>query len=356
MERTNRSNFALSLVIFLLSCTLHLPAQEAAGETATASSAHRPRIGLALSGGGAFGLAEIGIIEWLEENHIPVDRIAGTSMGGIIGSMYATGMSPSEMRKFAEKIDWDEALLPEPVYTQLSYRRKQDRHNYLIGAPLGIKHGLTGPNGYNPGQGVGLLLDRIAFPESGIRTFDDLPIPFRCVATDMQSGDVVVLSDGPLAQAVRASMAIPGVFTPVEIKGRLLADGGMVQNIPVETVHSMDADVVIAVELRLPPGDIGQLGSLTGVLSRAIGVMIVQNERHSLALANEKISVDMKGFWVTDYSRVDELIKLGYTTAAAQSSGLMKYAITDPGEWQRYRGERRARKHAPIRRDRKSVV
>ena len=341
MERTNRLAFAFFVLILLLSCALHLRAQAPADGTAAASSTHRPRIGLALSGGGAFGLAEIGIIEWLEENHIPVDRIAGTSMGGIIGSMYATGMSPSEMRKFAEKIDWDEALLPEPIYTQLSYRRKQDRRNYLIGAPLGIKHGLTGPNGYNPGQGVGLLLDRIAFPESGVRTFDDLPIPFRCVATDMQSGDVVVLSDGPLAQAVRASMAIPGVFTPVEINGRLLADGGMVQNIPVETVHSMDADVVIAVELRLPPGDIGQLGSLTGVLSRAIGVMIVQNERHSLALANEKISVDMKGFWVTDYSRVDELIKLGYTTAAAQSSGLMKYAITDPGEWQSYLEERR---------------
>ncbi len=349
MERTNRPAFTVSVLILLLSCALHLPAQESAGGTVPVSSAHRPRIGLALSGGGAFGLAEIGVIEWLEENRIPVDRIAGTSMGSIIGAMYATGMTPSEMRKFAEKIDWDEAFLPEPVYTQLAYRRKQDRRNYLIGAPLGIKHGLTGPNGYNPGQGVGLLLDRIAFPESGVSTFDALPIPFRCVATDMQSGDAVILSDGPLAQAVRASMAIPGVFTPVEINGRLLADGGMVQNIPVETVHSMDADAIIAIELHLPPGDIGQLGSLTGVLSRAIDVMIVQNERHSLALADEKISVDMKGFWVTDYSRVDELIKLGYTSAAAHSSGLMKYAIQDPAEWKTYLEERQARKHAPIK-------
>ena len=133
-------------------------------------------------------------------------------MGSIIGAMYATGMSPAEMRKFAEKIDWDEALLPEPIYTQLSYRRKQDRRNFLISTPLGMKHGLTGPNGYNPGQGVGLLLDRIAFPECADIDFDDLPIPFRCVATDMQTGDAVVLHDGPLAQAVRASMAIPGVF------------------------------------------------------------------------------------------------------------------------------------------------
>ena len=264
--------------------------------------AHRPRIGLALSGGGALGLAEIGVIQWMEENHIPVDRIAGTSMGSIIGAMYATGMSPAEIQKFAEKIDWDEAFLPEPVYTQLSYRRKQDRRDFLIEAPLGLKHGLSGPNGYNSGQGVGLLLDRIAFPESGVASFDDLPIPFRCVATDMLSGEGVVLRDGPLAQAVRASMAIPGVFTPVEINGRVLADGGMVQNIPVETVLDMNADAVIAVELRLPPGDVKELETLTGVLSRAVDVMITQNEHRSLALAKATVSIEMNGFSVDGLS------------------------------------------------------
>ena len=160
--------------------------------------ASRPRIGLALSGGGALALAEIGVIRWMEENHIPVDRIAGTSMGSIIGAMYATGMSPDEIQKFAEKIDWDEAFLPEPVYRQLSYRRKQDRRDFLIAAPLGLKHGLSGPNGFNSGQGVGLLLDRIAFPESGVASFDDLPIPFRCVATDMLSGEGVVLTQWPI--------------------------------------------------------------------------------------------------------------------------------------------------------------
>ena len=312
-------------------------------------AAHRPRIGLALSGGGALGLVEIGVIQWMEENHIPVDRVAGTSMGAIIGAMYATGMSPAEIQDFAKKINWDEAFLPEPVYAQLSYRRKQDRRDYLINAPLGLKHGLSGPNGLNPGQQVGLLLDRIAFSESSVTNFDDLPIPFRCVATDMQSGEAIVLGDGSLAQAVRASMAIPGVFTPVELKGRMLADGGMVQNIPVETVKGMGADKIIAVELRLPPGDVSQLGSLVGVLSRAIDVMITQNERLSLALASTKISVDMKGFWVSDYNRVDELIKLGYKTAAADSEDLLRYAIQDPAEWQAYLGERNARRRAPIK-------
>jgi len=320
----------------------------AAQQLAGGPPSQRPRIGLALSGGGAFGLAEIGVIQWMEENHIPVDRVAGTSMGSIIGAMYATGMSPAEIKNFAEKVNWDEALLPEPVYTEISYRRKQDRRDFLVEAPLGVKHGLNGPNGLNPGQRVDLLLDRIAFPESGVASFDDFPIPFRCVATDMQSGEAVVLHDGSLAQAVRASMAIPGVFTPVELNGRMLADGGMVQNIPVQTVRAMGADVVIGVELRLPPGDIAELGSLTGVLSRAVDVMITQNERLSLALATARVSVDMKGFWVTDYSRVDELIQQGYKSAASQSSTLLPYAIQDPVEWQQYLEERAARKKSPI--------
>jgi len=346
---------ALILVGFALSGLVH--AQDAGPETRpAAASPHRPRIGLALSGGGALGLAEIGVIKWMEENQIPVDRIAGTSMGSIIGSMYATGMSPQEIQKFAAKIDWDKAFLPEPGYAELSYRRKQDRRDFLVGAPLGLKHGLRGPNGLNSGQAAGLLLDRIALAVSGISTFDDLPIPFRCVATDMQSGEAVVLRDGFLGDAVRASMAIPGVFTPVELNGRVLADGGMVQNIPVETVRDMGADAVIAVELHFPPGDIGQLGTLVGVLSRAIGVMIIQNEQHSLALAQTKVRVEMNGFSITDYNRVEELVQLGYKAAATHSADLLQYAITDPAEWKEYLEERKARKQSPMAKIEKIVV
>lgn len=349
MKSMNRTAFVPIAFIFVLHIFLPLSliAQDAPAIAQPPVPAPRPRIGLALSGGGALALAEIGVIRWMEENHIPVDRIAGTSMGSIIGAMYATGMSPTEIQKFAEKIDWDEAFLPEPVYRQLSYRRKQDRRDFLIAAPLGLKHGLSGPNGFNSGQGVGLLLDRIAFRESGVASFDDLPIPFRCIATDMLSGEGVVLRNGPLAQAVRASMAIPGVFTPVEINGRVLADGGMVQNIPVETVLAMDADAVIAVELRLPPGNVKELETLTGVLSRAVDVMITQNERRSLMLAKAHVSISMAGFDATDYSRVKELVELGFRTAAGQSAALLPYAIKDPAAWQEYLAARAARKHRP---------
>src|SRR5262252_9934804 len=312
--------------ILLLVCFLAIPgivvSQDSMVPGQSSTPQRRPVIGLALSGGGALGLTEIGVIRWMEENHIPVDRIAGTSMGSIIGSMYATGMSPEEIQTFAKKINWDEAFLPEPGYAEISYRRKQDRRDFLVAAPLGLKNGLRGPNGLNSGQAAGLLLDRIAYPNSGVTDFDDLPIPFRCVATDMQSGEKVVLHDGFLADAVRASMAIPGLFTPVELKGQVLADGGMVQNIPVETAHDMGADAVIAVELHYPPEDAAQLGTLAGVLSRAIDVMINQNERRSLALAQAKVRVEMQGFSIADYNRVRELVELGYNAAASQSADL----------------------------------
>ncbi len=342
---------------WVLLMTFVFPASASAQDAATSAKTpaamakpHRARVGLALSGGAALGLAEIGVIEWMEENHIPVDRIAGTSMGSIIAAMYATGMSPSEIQQFAERIDWDRAFSPQGDYSEISYRRKQDRRDYLIRAPLGLKHGLSGPNGFNPGHGVGLLLDRIAFSESASSTFDNLPIPFRCVATDMLSGNSVVLQNGSLAQAVRASMAIPGVFTPVEIDGRVLVDGGLVENIPVETVHGMNADVVIGVQLQTPPGDRVQLETLSGVLTRAVSVMITQNENRSLEKAQAKVIIDTTGFSSTDYDRVKELIQLGYKSTASQATGLLPYAIQDPEEWQQYLDERAARKRPALKR------
>jgi NTE family protein len=331
----------------LLFPSLNLAQENVAASPATPSPNPRPRIGLALSGGAALGLAEIGVLQWMEENHIPVDRVAGTSMGSIIGAMYATGMSPAEIQKFAEQIDWEQAFFPGPSYRQISYRRKQDSRNFQVEAPLGLKHGVNGPNGFNPGQLVGLLLDRIALPEFAQPNFDDFPIPFRCVATDMISGEGVVFHDGSLATALRASMAIPGLFTPVEVDGHVFADGGMVQNIPVETVRSMNADVVIAINLQIAAPDRAQLGTIAGVLSRAVDVMIAQNERRSLALAQAVVTVDTAGFSVTDYGRLEALAQLGYKSAAAQSAVLLPYALKNPAQWNEYIAQRESRRHSP---------
>ncbi len=324
------------------------PATQEQTPPPAAPAASRKHVGLALSGGGALGLAHIGVLRWLEEHHIPVDSVAGTSMGGIIAAMYATGMSPEEIEKFAYAIDWDEAMLPEPTYDQLSYRRKQDRRDYQIGAALGLKKGFNGPNGFSAGHGVGLLLDRFTFPYSDINSFDDLPIPFRCVATDMTSGDEIVLHDGSLSEAVRATMAIPGVFTPVEIGGRVLADGGMVENIPVSVVRGMQADAVIAVELRTPIGGREELETLTGVLGRALEVVILQNERRSLAISDATVSVDVGKFTATDYHAVKELIQLGYDATARQSPALLQYAIPDDAQWNDYLAARMARKRPTV--------
>jgi len=162
---------AVAFVIVALSCTLASQSQENSAQlpaTSPPSPAPRPRIGLALSGGGALGMAHIGVLQWLEEHRIPVDRIAGTSMGGIVGAIYATGLSPTEMHDFVAKLNWDDAFLTEPTYGQIAYRRKQDRRAFEVSAELGLKHGIRAPNGINPAQGIGLLLDRIAFPYSTI--------------------------------------------------------------------------------------------------------------------------------------------------------------------------------------------
>ena len=333
--------------VFLLLTFSFAVAQAQEQTPVPAQPSPRPRIGLALSGGGALGLAEIGVLKWFDEHHIPVDRIAGTSMGSIIGAMYASGISAAEIEDFAEHIDWDQVLLPEPTYGDLAFRRKQDRRDYQISAALGLKHGLSGPNGFNPGQGVGLLLDRIALPSSGIASFDDLPIPFRCVATNMLTGDRVIMHDGALSTAVRASMAIPGVFTPVELNGQVLADGGMVENIPVEVVREMQADKVIAIDLHLPVGTREQLESLTGVLSSALSVMILQNERRSLAQADTIVTVEAGSFSLTEYNQVKERIALGYQSAQNAANSLLPYAIKDEAEWQQYLAARDARKHTP---------
>jgi NTE family protein len=344
-SRTCRPSAVCSVLLLTLACTpKFLSAQsDTPSSRPSSESAPRPRIGVALSGGGALGLAHIGVLEWMEQNHIPIDRIAGTSIGGIIGAIYATGMSAADMHAYAVKIDWNRVLRTEPGYRELSYRRKQDRRDYQLIGELGLKHGIEGPNGLNPGQGVELFLDRIALPYSTISSFDDLPTPFRCVATDMASGEEVVFKDGSLAQSMRASMAIPGVFTPVQMNGRVLADGGLVDNLPTGIARGMGADVVIGVDLGAPPVAALELQSLVGVLTRAVSIMITANERRSMSLADSMILLDPGTFSISDYSKVEELIKLGYDGAAAKVEELRRYAVSD-AEWGQYLAERNARK------------
>lgn len=181
----------------------------------------RPKLGLVLEGGGALGLAHIGVIQNLEEHHIPVSYIAGTSVGGLVGGVYATGRDAAEVRDVVKGIDWDHVISGQTPYTDLSYRRKQDARDYPSTLEFGLRKGLQFPSGFNSGQQVDLILDHISIPYSGMKSFNDMPIPFACVATDLVEGREHIFRSGPLELALRSTMSLPGIFTPVHYEGHI---------------------------------------------------------------------------------------------------------------------------------------
>lgn len=194
--------------------TLLLLALLPVASAAPPPQAPRKKIGLVLEGGGALGFAHIGVLEWLEANHIPVDYVTGTSMGGLVGGLYASGKSPAEIRTLVEAIDWDTVSRGQTPFESLSYRRKEDRLAYPNRLEFGLRGGLSLPSGLNSGFEVDAIIDKVLLPYYSLPSFDDLPIPFRCVATDMIAGKQKVFERGSLAQALRSTMSIPAVFSP----------------------------------------------------------------------------------------------------------------------------------------------
>ena len=302
-----------------------------------------PKIGLVLEGGAALGLAHIGVLQWLEENRIPINYVAGTSMGGLVGGMYATGNSPAEIRTLVEGIDWNVVMRGEVPYSDLPYRRKQDAEDFPNGLEFGIKSGVRFPSGFNSGHQVGLILDRVAFPYSEIENFDDLPIPFACVGTDIVNNKPHVFRNGSLSQALRSTMSLPGVFTPVRANGTVYVDGGLLDNLPVDVAQQLGADVTIAVHLQTKPLGANEPLSSVGVLGRSLSVVVAANELASMQKADILISVPLGEFSSTDYERYQEIVKLGYESAARKASILTRFSV-DEASWQAYLAHRSARK------------
>ena len=314
-------------------------------QAAVASAKKRPTVGLVLSGGGARGFAHIGVLRVLEQNHIPVDYIGGASMGALVGAMYSLGYSPDEMQVLVSSLDWGKLLKPGGSYDDLSFRRKEDRRN--IAAPITLRgkiNDLKLPNALNSGQEVGLLFDRITLPYAQVRQFDDLPIPFRCVATDMVSGRSVVLDGGSLGRSLRATMSIPGVFRPVEIDGKLLADGGLVNNIPTDVVKAMGADILLVVNIETQLSGRESLESILGILSQTINIASADNSRRSLQQANIIIAPDLEKYSSTDFGSYEEIIRLGFEGAKKNEIILKGLSLNDE-DWQAYLNERRSREH-----------
>jgi len=320
------------------------PQTEARPEPATSP---RPKIGLTLEGGGALGFAHIGVIEWLEAHHIPVDYVSGTSMGGLVGGLYASGYSPSEIRQFVAKIDWRSVLSGQVPFPALSYRRKEDKLVFPNRLEFGLKNGFSLPSGLNSGAAVGLLFDRTMLPYYDLQSFDDLPIPFRCVATNIVTGQKHVFKDGSLAQALRSTMSIPGVFAPVQHGNDIFSDGGALDNLPVGVARAMGAEFVIASYLNSGPPDPGSLTSLVGIAGRNVAIMVAANEVQSLKDANIVISSDLSKFGAMEFSRSSEIIPLGEKAAAEQSAELVKYSLND-ADWAEYLRQRQARRRTKV--------
>jgi NTE family protein len=345
---------AFGLLLAVLSL---VPATLAAAPTpeqapADATAAPRPRIGLVLSGGGARGAAHVGVLKVLEEMHVPVDAIAGTSMGAVVGGLYASGLSAAQIEKLMTSINWQEAFRDRPPREDLTLRRKQEDETFLVKFPLGIQEGhVVLPKGLIQGQALTETLRRLTLPVARIQDFDQLPTPFRAVATDLENGDVVVMGSGDLTTAMRASLSAPGVFSPVERDGRLLVDGGLADNVPVDIARAMGVDVVIVVDVGYPLLPAKELNSAPVISSQMLAILIRQNSHAQLATLTDHdvlITPGLGNASSFDFGKVARVIAVGESAARDKGAQLAALAVSD-SQMRRYAEQReQARTPPPV--------
>ncbi len=304
----------------------------------------RPRIGLVLGGGGAKGAAHIGVIKVLEELRIPVDCIAGTSMGSIVGAAYATGLSAQELETVITAINWKETLASAPR-DEVPVHRKFLDFIFTLGVEFGYKNGkVVLPTGIVPTHQIEALFRRIVAGARQTSNFNELPIPFRAVATDLESGQVAVFDKGDLTIAMRASMAVPGAFAPVDYNGRLYVDGMLVRNLPVDVARQTCADVVIAVPVANPPVKRDELGGALSVIGQAMNIAIEANEKAQLATLTAKdveVPVILPGISSGDFNKVPEAIPIGEAAARKVIAALSRYSLPprEYAEWREHLGK-----------------
>jgi NTE family protein len=306
----------------------------------------RASIGIALEGGGALGLAHIGVLQWLEEHRIPIDRLSGTSMGSMVGALYATGSTPAEMRALAVSNAFTSAFSLQTAYADSSFRRRQDQRELPQALTVGLKHGVAIRNALLADRGVSEFLT-MYLPSYNRDELDynQLPIPFRCVATDLNTLTPVTFDSGPLPLAVRASISIPGVFPPVQGRnGHYLVDGGILDNLPTDVLkRDLHADTIIAIRLEDSPLTNSDTGSIVGVLNRAFSAGIVRNVEQAEKLADVIVSVPVGNFSGMDYGKAAQLIDAGYKAAEQNRASLLRYALDADG-WKAYLDARESRR------------
>ncbi|MBN8281165.1 MAG: patatin-like phospholipase family protein, partial [Gammaproteobacteria bacterium] len=292
-----------------------------------------PRIGLVLGGGGAKGAAHIGVLRVLDELHVPVDCVTGTSMGALIGGTFASGMPPKEIEESVLAISWSRTVGAEGLRERTPIQRKLAGITYTNSLDIGIKDGsLKVPGGLLKTQDIEDVIRGLVADARYTKDFNDLPIPFRAVATDMLGGQMVVMGSGDLSVAMRASMAVPGAFSPVLLDGMVLSDGGMMRNLPVDVARDLCADVVIAVSLASPPPKLEELSSATTLAGRSLDVMIDANTKAQLASLTDRdvsIVVPMGDIGSAAFDRVPDAVPLGREAALGQADRLRALAVPE---------------------------
>jgi NTE family protein len=350
-----RGALAFFLAVTWLACSAAICAQSQpepanAAPAAAPPAGQRLRIGLVLSGGGARGAAHVGVLKVLEEMHVPIDAIAGTSMGAVVGGLYASGLSAEQIETLMRSTDWQEAFRGWPAREDLSLRRKQEDESFLVKFPLGLRGGhVILPKGLIQGQKLTETLRRLTLPVARIDNFDDLPTRFRAVATDLENGAAVIMGSGDLTSAMRASVSAPGVFAPYERDGRALVDGGLVDNVPVDIARAMGVDVLIVVDVGFPLLQLKQLSSAPLISNQMLAILIQRSSQAQLATLTPRdvlIQPPLGSISSFDFGAVSKAIATGEVAARARAGQLASLAVTEP-QMQLYAQQRAARREPP---------
>jgi NTE family protein len=322
----------IPILICLLTTLILPPRVEADKSWSRSGDPQRPKIGLVLSGGGALGFAHLGVLKVLQTNRVPIDLITGTSMGAIIGGLYASGMTLEEIEAAMREVDWEDLFSDTPPAEDLNFRRKKEEADFLFKWPVGIKKGkLETPRGLIQGQKLNLVMKALTVRAAEIGDFDRLAIPFRCASTDFETGEVVVLSRGNLGTAMRASMSIPGIFPPVVVDNRLLVDGGLTNNLPVDVALEMGAEIIIAVDIPTTLKGREELTSIFSMAGQAIAMLVKLTSEIQYDLLKPGdllIQPDVTGYSSADFHRGFEIMKTGVKAANLKGPELGRLSLS----------------------------
>jgi NTE family protein len=333
MTRVISGPWLFTLVLFLLAggARAQEPESNLSPDPWAAPQHARPRICLALGGGGARGIAHVGVLRVLQEMRVPVDCVAGTSMGAVVGSLLALGMSIEEIEEVALTTDWEAMSSDRPPRQEMPFRRRQDDVSQLVDFEVGVGiQGLKLPRGLIQGQNLLVFLRRLGEEYALVKNFDLLPVPFRAVATDIETGESVIIGHGDLPQAVRASMSVPAVFSPAEVNGRLLVDGGLFANVPVDAARAMGADVIIAVDVGYPVVDRSGLKSALEIADQTVTLMMRSGTEAQLAKLGERDVIIVPALGETSSAAFDSavrIMKVGEAGAVGMADMLARYSV-----------------------------